>query len=207
MTSFLLNLYAGKTNLQPNPPNRPEDRADAALRQYFELLNLGYILRPRPRTAGDGFIEVADAFSNLFSSKSKATKSKPIVTGATMPCMTRKGFLDLMALEILLDPGKGWIYLKSGMRRFNIWPEYDEMPRQVLPEIVPTFVMERSNNALQQIAYQNDVATRQETLANEMARLEAQNRRLVRKVSGQNQYQSADNSAYLVDEKGQTKRF
>jgi hypothetical protein len=50
-----------------------------------------------------------------------------------MPMLTRQGFLDLSAIEYLVNPTKALDYLRKAIEEYGIWKELGEMPKSVLP--------------------------------------------------------------------------
>jgi hypothetical protein len=76
----------------------------------------------------------ADHESNDDSAKASDAASNEIpVYSPKMPMLTKQGFLDLSAIEYLVNPDKALDYLRKAVTEHGIWKELGEMPRSVLP--------------------------------------------------------------------------
>lgn len=64
-------------------------------------------------------------------------------SGGMMPMLTRRGFIDLTTVEILYEPSPGWIKLNLIARHYNIWREWGDVPRSMLPLAPPPELVTR----------------------------------------------------------------
>jgi hypothetical protein len=68
------------------------------------------------------------------SAESKDAAAPEIqVYSPKMPMLTKQGFLDLSAIEYLVNPDKALDYLRKAVTEYGIWKELGEIPRTVLP--------------------------------------------------------------------------
>jgi len=102
-----------------------------------------------------GDLELGDLFSDLgishqlaarpkaYPTDDSVTESKSLVqekikdstkSGANMPMISRQGFIDLSAIEYLVDPSKAHEHLGRAVSIYGIWKELGPMPRSVLPD-------------------------------------------------------------------------
>ncbi|KAF8189170.1 hypothetical protein K438DRAFT_1833076 [Mycena galopus ATCC 62051] len=99
------------------------DTADTALKRVLDFFHIDYVLRPRPRAAA------------LLPA-----------SGGMMPLLTRKGFAEITALELLGDPARGWENLSSLVQAYEVGsavPMWGPMPRSVLPQEADQRVLAR----------------------------------------------------------------
>ncbi|KAJ7117249.1 hypothetical protein C8R43DRAFT_1037764 [Mycena crocata] len=132
-------------NLIPTFGQTKEEVADAALKRVYDLFSIEYILRPRPRDPNapvDALTQQLKALGPDYAS----FLTPPSVSGGLMPLLTRRGFIDITAVELLTDPSRGWGDLSraakiydSGLGAVRGW---GAMPRGVLPEIADARMLE-----------------------------------------------------------------
>jgi hypothetical protein len=99
------------------------DAADAALKRVLDFFHIDYVLRPRPRAAASS-----------------------LASGGMMPLLTRRGFAEITALELLGDPARGWENLSWLVQAYEVGsavPMWGPMPRSVLPQEADQRVLAR----------------------------------------------------------------
>ncbi|CAK5282676.1 unnamed protein product [Mycena citricolor] len=155
---FLADLgYVGQENtwtasLVATIGTTKEEAADAALRRAWDLFSVEYTLAPRPRdprAPPDALTQqiqsIGGAFARAFTQSTSAAQS---ASGGQMPMITLRGFMDVMALEILCEPSRHW----GAFARLTKNPAYGlaglvaawgELPRSVIPEEADPRMLER----------------------------------------------------------------
>lgn len=164
-----------------------EDLADYEFRTILENFSFEFTLRPRPTTPNNDMQNLLGGIPGLTSSFSKMLSSSinmPPLSGGQMPCLTRKGFIDICTVEMLAKPSLGWRYINLVAKHYNIWREWGDYPRSLLPEEGPKQVLDR-------IARVTIISQQR---ANE--RIEAQ------RVQLEIQKQGRDNASRLLDPPG-----
>jgi hypothetical protein len=130
-----------------------KDNADFELRRYYDNFSIEYILQDRLDESENEIDSVAQNLENLLKpadSKSEKTDLKSL-SGGKMPMLTRKGFVDVVAVEVLYDPSRGWENLNRVLRSYGLWQERAPpgapagvvIPREVIPETSPPELQER----------------------------------------------------------------
>ncbi|KAJ6621005.1 hypothetical protein B0H10DRAFT_1032405 [Mycena sp. CBHHK59/15] len=67
----------------------------------------------------------------------------PSVSGGMMPLLTRRGLVDITAVEVLCDPGRHYGCQRRVVAQYGLLGEWGEMPRGVLPEVADPRMMAR----------------------------------------------------------------
>lgn len=55
-----------------------------------------------------------------------------------MPMLTKSGFIRITTLEMLLDPSPGLIRINRFSQCFNIWRQWGDVPRSMVPDVPPS---------------------------------------------------------------------
>lgn len=101
---------------------------DLELGVYFSDLGISHRLTIRPK---------------VYATDEEATEPKSPIQerikdsmkfGANMPMISRQGFIDLSAIEYLVDPSKAHEHLGRAVSIYGIWKDLGQMPRSVLPD-------------------------------------------------------------------------
>ncbi|KAG6877135.1 hypothetical protein C0993_010056 [Termitomyces sp. T159_Od127] len=81
---------------------------DKALKNIFDLFSIEHHLLPRP----------------------SVPQSSP-----SMPAITRKGFIDVTSIDLLIEPSHQWEKINCLLRKYNlpIYQRWGDLPRSVLP--------------------------------------------------------------------------
>jgi len=139
-------LISGKRTNKPQIGYSGEDLADFEFRTILENFSFEFTLRPRPAAPNrdiqnmmGGIPGLTDAFSKILASSASLTP----LSGGQMPCLTRKGFVDICTLEMLADPSLGWRYINLALKHYHIWRQWGDYPRSMLPEEAPKQVLDR----------------------------------------------------------------
>ncbi|KAF7362757.1 Oleate hydratase [Mycena venus] len=107
-----------------------EKPADAALKRHFDLFSIEYVLRKRASSLERDLRSLGLA-TPICTSESSST------SGGAMPLLTRKGFIDVTAIETLCDPSRHWGNI-SRIRKLYDLPAvhgWGDLPRSVLPSM------------------------------------------------------------------------
>jgi hypothetical protein len=129
---------AGNSSLVASMGKTKEECADAALKRAFDLFGIQYILRPRARDAPSPPADVKSQFQSLSASFARAIS--PATPAAGMPLLTRTGFLNITAVEVLCDPARHYTGLAHVVQMYESglgavvrgWGT--PLPRGVLPD-------------------------------------------------------------------------
>lgn len=115
--------------------------ADAALKRAYDLFSIEYILNPRARDPN----APVDALTRQIQSLGLATVLPPSVSGGMMPLLTRKGFVDITAVEVLCDPSKHWGAFARMLALYDLpaMRAWGALPRSVLPEEADARMLKR----------------------------------------------------------------
>ncbi|KAJ7692236.1 hypothetical protein B0H17DRAFT_1200575 [Mycena rosella] len=107
---------AWKANLNASFGRSKEDAADAALKSAFDAFSIDHVCHPRPRASG----------RNFFGGSAAA---------GPMPLITRRGLVDITAVELLSDPAGEFSKLARlvGLYMLQPYSTWGAMPRGVLP--------------------------------------------------------------------------
>ncbi|KAJ7739433.1 hypothetical protein DFH07DRAFT_983623 [Mycena maculata] len=126
------------TNLVPSLGQTKEETADAALRRSFDLFSIEYTPGHRPRKttpyAADSDSVVKRQLKSFGSTVTRAIK--PSVVCGIMPLLTRKGFIDITAIEALCNPTRHFGNLVRILKMYDLpgMRTWGDLPRGVLPE-------------------------------------------------------------------------
>ncbi|KAJ7792460.1 hypothetical protein B0H14DRAFT_3499194 [Mycena olivaceomarginata] len=114
---ILISQTQGTRTLSPpwakpkkNAPTPPSKRA-------FDLFGIQYILRPRARDAPSPPADVKSQFQSLAASFARAIS--PATPAAGMPLLTRTGFLNITAVEVLCDPARHYTGLAHVVQMYE----------------------------------------------------------------------------------------
>lgn len=89
-----------------------------------------------------------DGFSVEYALRHRAHASPTFVQGGPgMPSLTRQGFIDLQAIEILSEPDQAVDRLNRVLAHYGIWQTWGPLPRSILPTHPPQWVIERFTKA------------------------------------------------------------
>lgn len=177
---------------KPQTGYNGEDLADYEFRTILENFSFEFVLRPRPAAPNRDFQNMMSGIPGLTSSFSRmlaSSLSLPPLSGGQMPCLTRKGFIDICTVEMLADPNLGWRYINLSAKHYNIWRGWGDYPRSLLPDEPPKPVLDR-------IARVTALSQRR---ANE--RIEAA------RVQAEIQAQGRENALRLLDPPGTTYHY
>lgn len=105
-----------------------KDVADLELGLYFSDLGISHTLMTRPKEP------VSNTSSEPPKSPVAARLRDSMTFSANMPMLSRQGFIDLSAIEYLVNPAQGYAYLKRAVEEYGVWKELGEMPRDCLPD-------------------------------------------------------------------------
>lgn len=121
-----------------------ESNGDKALKNVYDLFSIEHLLLQRTKPvikpaggSGGGF---GRAFRNALSPQ--ASHQGP------MPAITRKGFIELFTLNLLLEPSEQWAGLSRALRKYQL-PKYaawGDLPRSVLPAMPDPAAMRKAEN-------------------------------------------------------------
>ncbi|KAJ7069387.1 hypothetical protein C8F01DRAFT_1245599 [Mycena amicta] len=165
-----------------------EDVADSALKRAYDLFSIEYILRPRPRDPNAPVDALTAQIQATLGPSFARTMQKPSVSGGMMPLLTRKGFADITAVELLGDPSRGWGGLSRIIQMYGLETQLGEgnwgsLPRSVLPEEADPRVLAR--------------VARVQAFAQDQAKMEIQANYAKLKL----QQQGRDNALALLDDR------
>jgi hypothetical protein len=60
-----------------------------------------------------------------------------------MPMLSLQGFIDITVIETLSEPAPGWKRVNQIARHYNVFPEWGDCPRIMIPQNPPQELMER----------------------------------------------------------------
>ncbi|KAK7042123.1 hypothetical protein R3P38DRAFT_2888627 [Favolaschia claudopus] len=149
-SSFLTNQgYVGNqniwhSNLVASMGKSKEECADAALKRAFDLFGIQYLLRSRAREPTSPPADVKRQLQSFGASFARAlTPSTP--AAGTMPLLTRAGFLNITAIEVLCDPSRHHTGLARIVQMYDLGPvrAWGVLPRDVLANEPDPRMLER----------------------------------------------------------------
>ncbi|KAJ7330942.1 hypothetical protein DFH08DRAFT_310734 [Mycena albidolilacea] len=151
-----------------------EDVADAALKRAYDLFSIEYILHPRPRDPN----APVDALTRQIRSMPAYAQSilPASVSGGQMPLLTRKGFVDITAVEALCDPARHWGCFARVLRMYDVGQAvtgWGAIPRGVLPEAADPRMLARVASVQ---AFAGEQAKREVAANHAKLKLQAQGR-------------------------------
>lgn len=112
-------------------------------------------MKPRPNAKKSDYMEnMIDSmpFDKEFAKLMKDNTEIKSFTGGMMPMLTLPGFIDITVVETLSDPSPGWIRVNRIAQHYNIWREWGDVPRSMMPEVAPAELMTRIAVITQQSA-------------------------------------------------------
>ncbi|KAL3417485.1 hypothetical protein PVAG01_10495 [Phlyctema vagabunda] len=127
-----------KQHMKPQFGSSPTDRADYELRQVYENFSIDHTLQKRSVRSTSG-----SRLSAMMGDMMQSTR----FSGGMMPMLTRKGFIDIMVVEFAGVPSIGWQRVNRTAQHFNIWREWGDVPRDVLPDSTPADLADRIKRA------------------------------------------------------------
>jgi hypothetical protein len=86
---------------------------------------------------------ITSQFAGLLGNSAASLTTMRPISGGKMPMLTRKGFCDITAVEVIHDPSDGWGYLNRALKHYGVWREMGDLPRSTLPDFAPPAVVER----------------------------------------------------------------
>lgn len=123
----------------------PQDLADYNLREEYINFSIDHVMAPRPPSTPN--TDIRDAYSSLRNIMPPAIfNSIPTgksISGNQMPLLTRRGFIDSCANELLYYPNAGFSGVAKAARHYGIWRELGDMPRNVMPAVAPRELIDR----------------------------------------------------------------
>ncbi|KAF2710237.1 hypothetical protein K504DRAFT_466655 [Pleomassaria siparia CBS 279.74] len=105
-------------------------------------------MRPRPNTKAaphvlEGVYSSIAGLDAKFAQLMKdATPNKSFSNGM-MPMLTLPGFIDITVIETLYEPNPGWIRMNRVVQYYQIWREWGDIPRAMLPQGPPKDLVDR----------------------------------------------------------------
>lgn len=125
-----------------------EDVADFELRTVYENWSIHHTLHKRSSVPNRDMENVmmpaiGGMIGSAMSKMMKQTMQQRSMSGGMMPMISRKGFIDLMTIEIVGEPSKGWLQLNRMARHYNVWCQWGDVPREMLPEFAPQDLVDR----------------------------------------------------------------
>ncbi|KAF9467470.1 hypothetical protein BDZ94DRAFT_1040999 [Collybia nuda] len=110
-----------------------EAAGDKFLKNAFDLFSIEHIIQQRTQLSQGGSNKRASQFQRALGTVFNPMGAQ--VAQASMPLLTRKGFIDVVMIEVLSDPSKSWGSFSRLLRKYDL-PRYrtwGELPRSVLP--------------------------------------------------------------------------
>jgi hypothetical protein len=127
---------SGHSNLVASLGKTKEETADAALKRAFDRFSIEYIPRPRPRdNTSPPSADTGKLMKSLGASFTRAV-TPAAAGGGIMPCLTRRGFAKITAIELLRDPARHWGNFAHVIKMYDLDAvrAWGDLPRGVLPE-------------------------------------------------------------------------
>ncbi|SJL05306.1 uncharacterized protein ARMOST_08672 [Armillaria ostoyae] len=139
--TYFTRTSARKSNLVPDAVygGSKENMADKALRNAYDLFSIEHVLKPSHDPPGSTTPSITTQLQGLLRNafNPAMTHSVPLQSSnSQMPLLTRKGFIDIITVEVLSDPSRAWGNLSRVLRMYKLesfWGWCD-MPRSVLAE-------------------------------------------------------------------------
>ncbi|KAG6888770.1 hypothetical protein C0995_006099 [Termitomyces sp. Mi166 len=65
-----------------------------------------------------------------------------------MPAITRKGFIDVTSIDLLIEPSQQWEHMNRVLKKYNlpIYQHWGALPRDVLPSVPEQVMLDRVMN-------------------------------------------------------------
>src|SRR4051812_45321566 len=101
---------------------------------------------PRPNAKTSSYIDnMIDSmpFDASFAKLMKDSAERKTFSGGMMPMITLQGFIDISVIETVGDPSLGWLRVNRMAQHYNIWREWGDVPRSMLPEVAPADLVGR----------------------------------------------------------------
>lgn len=116
------------------------DVGDLELSIYFSDLGISHILTTRPKLYSQDDCPVEPKSPVVEKIRDSVKFS------ANMPMILRQGFIDLSAIEYLMDPSKAHEQLGRAVSICGIWKELGKMPRNVFPHSSIPRILQEDND-------------------------------------------------------------
>ena len=139
--------------------------ADKMLKEMYDVFPIDYV--PGKRAQAQQANVNPNGFENIFNlNLSSVTTS--FEESTPVPLLTRKGFLHLVAIEVLRDPSSRWRGLNLLLKKYDL-PQYNgwgDLPRDVLPDRPDQRTVQRWADSATMV----QTKLRQDQLAEQMGR-------------------------------------
>ncbi|RDB17242.1 hypothetical protein Hypma_001767 [Hypsizygus marmoreus] len=139
-----------KQGLQATFGLSAESMADKALKNAFDLFSIDHVLLQRIQRPHVDPTGLTNQFQRVLGSAFKPSMLKSAATahstiGGPMPAITRKGFIDIVVIEVLSDPSREWGNFSRLLKKYDL-PRYrgwGDLPRAVLPAVPDPAMLQR----------------------------------------------------------------
>ncbi|KAH8679957.1 hypothetical protein BGZ60DRAFT_401015 [Tricladium varicosporioides] len=135
-----------KKNHKDNGPYTADDIADFELKTTYENFSIQHklVTRPNPKKSDymDNLVKSLPFDAGLGKLMASSMGQKSFSNGL-MPMLTLPGFIEITVIETLADPSPGWIRLNRIAQHYNIWREWGDIPRSMVPDAPPADLMAR----------------------------------------------------------------
>lgn len=152
------NSATGKKFHKPIPGFSADDIADYECTTSYENWSIEHRMVPRPNAQPSTY--VSDMISTMpfdasFAKLMNSTIATKSFSNGMMPMLTLRGFIDITVVETLCEPAPGWKRVNMLARHYNIWREWGDAPRSVMPDACPRDLTERIGRVTQASAARN----------------------------------------------------
>jgi hypothetical protein len=142
---------AWKSGLQESFGVSKESNGDKALKNVFDLFSIEHVLlqRTRPALSPAGGGGSGGGFG--FGRALRNAVSPQVSHQGPMPAITRKGFVELWTINLLVEPPEQWACLSRALRKYQ-FPKYagwGDLPRTVLPAMPDPGMLRRVEDVKQ----------------------------------------------------------
>lgn len=144
------NYQQGKGNVAPQFGVDRHDIADYEMRTVYENWSIDHTLQKRTGAPNRdmeniyaSFPSVAGMTGSVFSNILRNSLQQSSLSGGMMPMISRKGFIEIMSVDIAGEPSVGWQRLNRMARHYNVWRQWGDIPREMLPEFAPPDLLAR----------------------------------------------------------------
>lgn len=129
--------------------------ADFELKTSYENFSIQHKMQARPNPTTSTYMDdLIDSmsFNASFASLMKGSIEKKSFSNGMMPMLMLPGFIDITTIETLCDPNPGWIRVNRIAQHYNIWREWGDVPRSMMPDVPPKELMAKIAIITQQSA-------------------------------------------------------
>ncbi|KAH6669269.1 hypothetical protein B0J14DRAFT_566027 [Halenospora varia] len=135
-----------KKNHKDNGPYTADDIADFELKTTYENFSIQHklVTRPNPKKSDymDNLVKSLP-FDAKFAKLMSSSMGQKSFSNGLMPMLLLPGFIEITVIETLADPSPGWIRLNRIAQHYNIWREWGDIPRSMMPDVPPADLMTR----------------------------------------------------------------